>query len=64
MVVRIGAASPVTVAAFAALPRERFVPPAKQTLAYMDAGLEVWLSIDGAPPRFLLAPVVLEKSAD
>jgi protein-L-isoaspartate(D-aspartate) O-methyltransferase len=48
-------------AAFAALPRERFVPPAKQTLAYMDAGLEVWPSIDGAPPRFLLAPVVLAR---
>jgi protein-L-isoaspartate(D-aspartate) O-methyltransferase len=48
-------------AAFATLPRERFVPPAKQTLAYSDAGLEVWPSIDGAPPRTLLAPVVLAR---
>jgi protein-L-isoaspartate(D-aspartate) O-methyltransferase len=48
-------------AAFATLPRERFVPPAKQTLAYMDAGPEVWPSIDGAPPRYLLAPVVLAR---
>ena len=48
-------------AAFAMLPRERFVPPAKQTLAYMDTSLEVWPSIDGAPARFLLAPVVLAR---
>jgi protein-L-isoaspartate(D-aspartate) O-methyltransferase len=48
-------------AAFATLPRERFVPPAKQTLAYMDASLEVLPSIDGAPPRFLLALVVLAR---
>ncbi|MGC2409672.1 MAG: protein-L-isoaspartate O-methyltransferase [Methyloceanibacter sp.] len=48
-------------AAFATLPRERFVPPSKQPLAYMDAGLEVWPSIDGAPARFLLAPVILAR---
>ena len=29
-------------AAFAALPRERFVPAAKRDLAYSDAALEVW----------------------
>jgi protein-L-isoaspartate(D-aspartate) O-methyltransferase len=48
-------------AAFAALPRERFVPEAKRPLAYMDAGIEVWPAIDGASPRFLLAPMVLAR---
>jgi protein-L-isoaspartate(D-aspartate) O-methyltransferase len=48
-------------AAFAAIPRERFVPPAKRALAYSDASLEVFPSIDGAPARFLLAPVVLAR---
>jgi protein-L-isoaspartate(D-aspartate) O-methyltransferase len=47
--------------AFAALPRERFVPEAKRQLAYSDASLEVWPSIDGAPARFLLSPVVLAR---
>ena len=47
--------------AFAALPRERFVPEAKRELAYSDASLEVWPSIDGAPARFLLPPVVLGR---
>jgi protein-L-isoaspartate(D-aspartate) O-methyltransferase len=48
-------------AAFAALPRERFVPPAKRELAYSDASLEVWPSLDGGPARFLLPPVVLAR---
>lgn len=48
-------------AAFATLPREIFVPPSKRPLAYMDAGIEVWPSIDGAPARFLLAPIVLAR---
>jgi protein-L-isoaspartate(D-aspartate) O-methyltransferase len=47
--------------AFAVLPRERFVPEEKRELAYSDAGLEVWPSIDGAPARFLLPPVVLAR---
>ncbi|MGH6826706.1 protein-L-isoaspartate O-methyltransferase family protein [Methyloceanibacter sp.] len=47
--------------AFAALPRERFVPEGKRDLAYSDASLEVWPSIDGAPARFLLPPVVLAR---
>jgi protein-L-isoaspartate(D-aspartate) O-methyltransferase len=46
---------------FAALPRERFVPEGKRDLAYSDASLEVWPSIDGAPARFLLPPVVLAR---
>src|SRR6476659_6082980 len=48
-------------AAFAALPRERFVPPAKRELAYSDANLEVWPSLDGGLARFLLPPVVLAR---
>jgi protein-L-isoaspartate(D-aspartate) O-methyltransferase len=47
--------------AFAMLPRERFVPEEKRQLAYSDASLEVWRSIDGAPARFLLPPVVLAR---
>jgi protein-L-isoaspartate(D-aspartate) O-methyltransferase len=48
-------------AAFAALARERFVPAAKRDLAYSDAALEVWLSFDGGPARYLLPPVVLAR---
>ena len=47
--------------AFASLPRERFVPAAKRDLAYSDAALEVWLSFDGGPARYLLPPVVLAR---
>jgi protein-L-isoaspartate(D-aspartate) O-methyltransferase len=47
--------------AFGTLPRERFVPEGKRDLAYSDASLEVWPSIDGAPARFLLPPVVLAR---
>ena len=47
--------------AFATLPRERFVPQEKRQLAYSDGSLEVWPSIDGAPARFLAAPVVLAR---
>ena len=48
-------------AAFAALPRERFVPAAKRDLAYSDASLEVWPSLDGGPARYLLPPIVLAR---
>lgn len=48
-------------AALRALPRERFVPPELRTLAYMDEGIEVFPSIDGAPARYLLAPMVLAR---
>jgi protein-L-isoaspartate(D-aspartate) O-methyltransferase len=48
-------------AAMRALPRERFVPAALRGLAYIDEGLEVFPSIDGAPARFLLAPMVLAR---
>ncbi len=48
-------------AAMRALPRERFVPPELRTLAYMDEGIEVFPAIDGAPARYLLAPMVLAR---
>jgi protein-L-isoaspartate(D-aspartate) O-methyltransferase len=47
--------------AMRALPRERFVPEKLRALAYMDEGIEVFSSIDGAPARFLLAPMVLAR---
>jgi protein-L-isoaspartate(D-aspartate) O-methyltransferase len=50
-------------AAFSALPRERFVPAEKRDLAYSDAALEVWPSLDGGPARYLLPPVVLARLA-
>ena len=48
-------------AAMRALPRERFVPRKLRPLAYMDEGIEVFPAIDGAPARFLLAPMVLAR---
>ena len=48
-------------AAMRALPRERFVPRKLRPLAYMDEGIEVFPSVDGAPARFLLAPMVLAR---
>ena len=48
-------------AAMATLPRERFVPPRLSLLAYMDESVEVFPAIDGAPARFLLAPMVLAR---
>jgi len=48
-------------AAMGELPRERFLPRSRQPLAYMDAALEVWPAIDGALPRYLLAPVMLAR---
>lgn len=49
------------IAVMGSLPREMFVPAAKRSLAYIDEALEVWPSIDGAPPRYLLAPMVLAR---
>ncbi len=48
-------------AAMSALPRERFVPVPSRPLAYMDDGVEVWPAVDGAPARYLLAPVLLAR---
>jgi protein-L-isoaspartate(D-aspartate) O-methyltransferase len=44
-----------------ALPRQRFVPPKLAGLAYIDEAIEVFPAIDGAPARFLLAPMVLAR---
>ncbi len=46
---------PAILAAMAALPRERFVPKAKQGIAYVDEDIEV------AAGRFLMEPVVLAR---
>jgi protein-L-isoaspartate(D-aspartate) O-methyltransferase len=48
-------------AAMRNLPRERFVPQKLRPLAYIDEAIEIFPSIDGAPPRFLLAPMVLAR---
>jgi len=48
-------------AAMGALPRDRFVPERLRVFSYMDEGIEVFPSIDGTPPRFLLAPMVLAR---
>lgn len=47
--------------AMGALPRELFVPAAKRSLAYMDECIEVWPALEGAPARYLLAPMVLAR---
>jgi protein-L-isoaspartate(D-aspartate) O-methyltransferase len=52
---------PRLLAAMRTLPRELFVPPRFRAMAYMDEGIEVFPSIDGAPARFLLAPMVLAR---
>jgi protein-L-isoaspartate(D-aspartate) O-methyltransferase len=52
---------PRLLAAMGELPRELFLPPSRQPLAYMDAAVEVWPATDGALPRYLLAPVVLAR---
>ncbi|MGH6734631.1 MAG: protein-L-isoaspartate O-methyltransferase family protein [Methyloceanibacter sp.] len=49
---------PALLRAMRTLPRERFVLPAFQKLAYMDESIEVFPSIDGAPARYLLSPMV------
>jgi len=48
-------------AAMGTLPRDRFVPERLRVFSYMDEGIEVFPSIDGAPARFLLAPMVLAR---
>jgi len=47
-----GVNDPRVLAAFAGVPRERFVPPRLQRLAYLDEDLEI------SPGRFLMEPVV------
>jgi protein-L-isoaspartate(D-aspartate) O-methyltransferase len=52
---------PRLLAILRSLPRERFVPERFRPLAYMDEAIEVFPAIDGAPARFLLAPMVLAR---
>ncbi|QYE35811.1 protein-L-isoaspartate O-methyltransferase [Polymorphobacter sp. PAMC 29334] len=47
-----GVNDPVVLAAIRAVPRERFVPPARTGLAYADTAIEI------APGRWLLEPLV------
>lgn len=49
--------------AMADTPREAFVPPSQRSLAYMDGPLRVEAARDGAPARYLLAPMVFAKLA-
>ena len=48
-------------AAMGALPRERFMPERLRPFAYIDEGIEVFPATGGAPPRYLLAPMVLAR---
>ena len=48
-------------AAMRSLPREEFVPPRLRVLAYIDEAIEIFPSVDGAPARYLLAPMVLAR---
>ena len=52
---------PSLLGALRSVPRERFVPPALKSFAYMDEGIEVFPANEGAPARFLLAPMVQAK---
>lgn len=47
--------------AMRSVPRELFVPAPFRGLAYMDESIEVFPSVDGAPARYLLAPMVLAR---
>ena len=49
------------VAAMLDIPRERFVPPDKAALAYMDGDLLIDEGGPGKAARFLLAPMVLAR---
>ena len=48
-------------AAMGTLPREIFVSQALSGLAYMENAIEVFPAVDGAPARYLLAPMVLAR---
>jgi protein-L-isoaspartate(D-aspartate) O-methyltransferase len=48
-------------AAFDEVPRERFVPPGRESLAYMDQDLPVAEDVNGAERRFMLSPMVLAR---
>jgi protein-L-isoaspartate(D-aspartate) O-methyltransferase len=48
-------------AAFDEVPRERFVPPGVESLAYMDQAIAVFEPAAGGERRFMLAPMVLAR---
>ena len=48
-------------AAFDEVPRERFVPPGRESLAYMDQDLPVAEDVNGAERRFMLSHMVLAR---
>jgi protein-L-isoaspartate(D-aspartate) O-methyltransferase len=48
-------------AAMEAVPRERFVPPGREDLAYIDQDVPVSDGIAGAERRFMLKPMVLGR---
>ena len=48
-------------AAMEAVPRERFVPPGRENLAYIDQDIPVSDGIEGAERRFMLKPMVLGR---
>jgi protein-L-isoaspartate(D-aspartate) O-methyltransferase len=52
---------PRLLAAMRSLPREEFVPARLRSLAYIDEAIEILPSVDGAPARYLLAPMVLAR---
>jgi protein-L-isoaspartate(D-aspartate) O-methyltransferase len=56
-----GVRDPAVLKAFAALPREHFVPEKQKALAYMDEALPVVPASATSPERFLLPPMVLGR---
>jgi protein-L-isoaspartate(D-aspartate) O-methyltransferase len=52
---------PRLIEAMLELPRERFVPEARRSLAYLDDDLEVREAAGAKPARYLLEPMVLAK---
>jgi protein-L-isoaspartate(D-aspartate) O-methyltransferase len=53
--------APRLLAAFLDVPRERFVPPGSEALAYLDRDVEVAGRGPGRPARYLLKPMTLAK---
>ena len=51
-----GVRDPLVLKAFAALPREQFVPERQKALAYMDEAVPVVPASASSPARYLLPP--------
>jgi len=56
-----GVRDPLVLNAFATLPRELFVPEHRKAFAYMDEAIQVAPASEGAPARYLLAPMTLAR---